>query len=94
MSATEPTYDSLAQLRRSLTAEDPDRRANAYGDIMSHDVQPSQVLKTPPEEAAIATLEENSVLPANTSEGGDLTTQEYRHRVVDLLEELVGGDGA
>ena len=88
--ADDPTYSSLPALRRALTDDDPDDRANAYGAVMSADVQPSQVLATPPDDAAIATLEEAGVLPTDAAEG-NIGTQEYRRRVLDALESDDGG---
>lgn len=84
-------YESLAELRRALSADDPDRRANAYGDIMEHDVQPSQVLTEEPAEAVLSTLRQEKVLPEQAQTG--MPTSEYRNQVVALLQDIKANTG-
>lgn len=85
-------YESLAVLRRALTADDPDRRANAYGDVMEHDVAVSELLADEPEESTVETLRVAGVLPEKSQSG--LPTPEYRKQVLELLQEIAANTGA
>lgn len=78
-------YASLADLREELTANDPDQRANAYGAVMSHDIQPSQVLGSKPDQSAIDTLTDNGVIPERSAPGR--AKAERDEEVLTVLKE-------
>lgn len=83
----ETEYNSLAELRSELTADDPDERANAYGSVMGQDVQVSQVLGTDPDEVALRDLRAAGVIPEESSSAGR-SKAERDEEVVELLVEV------
>lgn len=85
-------YEALADLRGALTADNPDRRAEAYGAVVEtgHDV--SDVLSTPPKSDAIAALEDAQVIPSEEQTEA-FPQAEYKHRVVSLLEDIEANTG-
>lgn len=90
----ETSYSDLAALREALTADDPDDRANAYGDVMEQDVQPSELLGTDPDGAAVQTLVEANVIPESESGGAPgRKTSERDEEIVALLKEIADNTG-
>lgn len=81
-----PEFDTVADLREALTANDPDRRAQAYGDVMAEDVQPSAILDTPPDETALETLRDADVL--DEERGAGRSMRDVNDRIVELLEDI------
>lgn len=86
-------YDSLAALRRALTAEDPDRRANAYGAVMRIDMQVSSVLDADPDDDAVAELVENDVIPEPGPGARGRSIADREEEIVELLKEIRDGLG-
>lgn len=66
----ETDYSSLAELRAELTDDNPDDRANAYGAVIGHDIQPSQVLGADPDASAVQTLVAANVIPDESGSPG------------------------
>lgn len=83
-----PQYDGLAELREALTADDPDRRAPAYGAVMEADLEPSAVLSTDPPGQA---LRDAGVIPADQGRGR--TTDDQLDQIVQLLQEIAANTG-
>lgn len=85
-----PDYPDLADLREELTVDDPDRRANAYGAVMSSDVAVSDVLASDPDEEVVRTLVEDDVIPDRGPGGGGRgrPASERDEAIVELLEEI------
>lgn len=81
-------YDSLPELREALTSDSPDRRADAYGDVMSEDIQPSQLLETPPDATALQTLRDANVIPDEDRDRGQ-SMRDVNQRIVELLEQIL-----
>lgn len=85
-------YPTTAALRRALSSDDPDRRADAYGAVMQHDVEPAQILADPPDTSAVSSLVEADVLDEETS-SDDMTTVEWREEVLDVLNTIADNTG-
>lgn len=81
-----PEYDNLADLRQALSADDPDSRAEAYGAVMQHDVEPSQLLQTPPDDGAVETLRSADVLAQPGEE--DRSAADQRQEILEKLNEI------
>lgn len=86
-------YDNIAELRRALSADSPDRRANAYGDVMAQDVQPSQILETPPDSAAVQTLVEAGVVADEDTGNQGPPASDRWARIEELLETIAANTG-
>lgn len=79
-------YNDTAALRAALTDDDPDDRAEAYGAVMGQDVQPSELLQTPPKPAALETLRAAGVLGDAASDGAPIGDR--WERIEELLEAI------
>lgn len=92
----ETQYSNLAALRSELTTDDPDERANAYGAVMEHDVQPSQVLGNDPDDEAVEKLVEAGVIPEQAANGGRSAAEREEEALAVLKEirDAVQGGGA
>lgn len=94
--ATMPDYDDLADLREELTVDDPDRRAQAYGAVMSSDVEVSDVLAADPTDDVVDVLVEDDVIPPVGLRGGHTRpVSERDEALLEALEDikrLLGGD--
>lgn len=84
-------YESVAALRAALTSDSPDRRAEAYSDILQVDVQPTSILETPPDSAALRTLRRAGILAEERNQGPPAS--ELWSDVVALLEEIRDNTG-
>lgn len=82
-----PNYPSLSALRAALTADDPDKRAEAYSDVMNVDLQPSEVLATEPGDAVVQSLADGGVIPETASDPGKPAVDQ-RQEIIDLLTEI------
>lgn len=87
------TYENLARLRQALSSDDPDDRAEAYGDVIENDVKPSEILETPPDDAKVQMLRDADVLPEEDPGGPRVAANEQRKRIIELLEEIAGTSG-
>lgn len=75
-------YDNLPALRRALSSDDADARANAYGACFEAGVEPSAVLSDDPPEGD---LEDAGVIPT----GEERETREDREeQMITLLREI------
>lgn len=83
-----PQFSNLASLRGGLTADDPDRRAEAYSAVLNADLQPSQVLESSPEDDVVETLVDAEVIPASAGGGRQPINQRWE-RIEELLERIV-----
>lgn len=84
-----PEYSDLADLREELTVDDPDRRANAYGAVMSlegDDVQVSDVLGPQPDDDTVAALVDGDVIPPRR--GSDRDARPAADRDAEMLQVL------
>lgn len=77
-------YDGLAQLRAELTADDPDRRAPAYGAVMEAGLKPSQVLGQQPPEAQLVGA---GVIPESASESSR-PARAVREETLEVLKDI------
>lgn len=89
---TMPDFNSLAALRKGLTADDPDQRASAYSSVLNADVQPSQVLESSPAESVTQSLVEAGVVPEDTTSTQRGANQQ-REEIISLLEAIAGNTG-
>lgn len=84
----ETDYDSLAKLRAALTSDDASARSDAYGAVLSNDIEPTDVLgEDPPAQA----LKDAGVIP---EDGGGEGHLDVLKDIRDLLEAAHGGDSA
>lgn len=54
---------------------------------MALDVQPSQILETPPEPNAVETLRDADIIPEDEQQDGS-SMRDVNRRVVELLEDI------
>lgn len=84
-------YPSLAALRGSLTADDPDQRGDAYSAVYEAAQKPSAVLDSDPDPEVIEALIGADVIPESGVDSID--TVEYRQQVIELLGEIATNTG-
>lgn len=85
-----PEYPNLAELREELTIDDPDRRANAYGTVLSSDVEVSDVLESNPDDDVVEELVDDDVIPPRGPGGGTgRPAADRQERVIQLLEDIL-----
>lgn len=82
---TEYDYETVAELRAALTADDAARRSDAYGAVISEDIDPEHVLSDDPPEAA---LRDAGVVPPQEGLDPD-SAAATRKQIVDKLDELI-----
>lgn len=82
-----PQFNDIAELRSALTSDDPDERAPAYGAVMNEDVQPSAVLQSQPDEAAVESLVDADVIPSPDQTGGRAAAERDEEKA-QLLREI------
>lgn len=87
-----PQYNGLPDLRQALTADEANRRAEAYSAVLEHDIPPEDVLSAnPPKDA----LQDAGVIPDSGPEMP--AASEDRQEKLQLLREirdLLAGGGA
>lgn len=84
-------YTSLAELREALVSDDASVRSDAYGAVLEHDVEPTDILGSDVDEAAVSDLRAAGVLPEESQSG--MSTPEYREKVVAQLEKIAANTG-
>lgn len=88
LSAEEPPFASLAELREALRSDDDDRLQTAYEAVYDADLRPSEVQSSDP---PVPNLVAGGVIPEGDPDGPPIGHR--WDRIEELLEEIASNTG-